>query len=356
MMINLLSLKRISSLNLLPLFPFFKILTLVAIYIVFKDDVIFTYTTSFIAVAFLVRLLIGNPYSFTRKYLDNQALLQTYYLLNIIFVFAVILFLVLAQPENKLFIMTLVLCIKVLEAVISSILFERNLKNKTNTLLRKVLTVVLLFNIAIFAVLVRTHGLMVALVFDLTILNLVSLYLLRHKLAHIRNAQLNNIRTVLGSNYEIALTVLPVSVFVLYYSQNTELIMLGYITLAFSFAGFLNRPLSFVISSIKKISYRHLSNASHILSLILLLLVVSSQNTNTHFLYYLISMIMLFTIVIQNTVRLHAYSTTKLTLVRYHLIEVSLVALSFLFSEFLISLCILIITRTVRLYLIRKYE
>ncbi len=348
-------LKRLNSGNLLPLFAFFKMIAIIFLHFVVGVDVLFVYTTSFIAISVLVRLLTGNPYSFTRKFYHDKPVLFSYYFLNICFALGGVLLYALADPGQALHVAQLIFCVKLLEAVISSRLFFHVLDKNQNPLRDRILITFFAFSVLMFSLLVVEFGLEKALLWDMVFLLgvLVALFVGDFSRLWMR---FENLVTVFKSNYEIALTVLPVSLFVIFYSQHDNSPLLGYITLAFSMAGFLNRPLSYLVSSLPYMNYRKLSVVSQLISVVLITMLLSFRNLDYGAHYYLISVLLLMAVVMQNAARLHAFSTTRLSLVKYHLTEAVVIGISFMVEFLVLSFVLLIVTRSLRLWFIQKYE
>lgn len=343
---------KINIAFLLPIFPFFKILALLVLFVAFNDRTILIYSSSIVSVSFIVKIFSGNPYAAARKYLNLERCILSYYFLNFLLICFLSVILLAFKLKNDYYVMLIITAIKLLEAVVVSILFEKKLKNNLSGLYNKVYLLIYLLNIVIFVFLVIEGKLNYALMIDFSLLFFMFIFLFKDRFKLYKKVDKKNCLTVLKGNYDIALTVLPVSLLFLYFSSNSSTLLLGYIALAFSFAGFLNRVVSFIILSYEKINYKYLSYFSHSTSVLLTFLFLTIQSSTSTIYLYSVLMIMLSIIVAQNIVRLHAYATTNLSLVKYHTFEAALIALSFLFSEIILSLCLLLMTRTGRLFLI----
>ena len=340
--------------KILSVFPIFKITFLILWFIIEQNDLVFLYSTSFIAVAFLVRFIVGNPYSITRKLRSKPHRLSSYYFILALAGLVAGSSSVFIQGEFK--IVTLILASKLLETLVVALMFYRVVNNnqgRDNFFV--LISTLIVFEVLTFGYFTFNGDLNLALMVDLCVLLLASgllIYSHREMVNLVFSTRL--FLYLFRNNLEIALTVLPVSILMLFFLERGSSVgLVGYVALAFSIAGFLNRPISYFSAMTENLNYNRLISLSYLILVFTIILLVFDFNLVRF--EYVVVVLILISILIQNLVRLHLYAHHHLNLSYYHTVEsIIVLSVSFMF-DFNTALIIFLITRAGRLSYIQKY-
>lgn len=344
--------------NFIPLFPLAKISLLIALYLVTGDRSIFVFSISFISVSFFIRLVSGNPFALTKKFIGAPECIGSYRTFCVIV--AAVSFATYFVPgvfSSGLALTLLITASKLIEATLASILFEMSM-NKD----RRIRYFGYYFGglAAMFICVTYLIDVVSAIILDVVLMAL-AVALLKNFLTGGWTFP-RRLKKILANNYEISVTVFPVSIFVIWYGSDMSLSaadqeLLGYLALAFSAAGFLNRPISLWASYLGAISYKMLSSVSHYISLTALLLVAVYFEYPMPFFEVVLAAMFIVCIAVQNFVRINLFSNSDVSLLSIHILETVVILLGMVSgASILLAAALLLLTRTSRLIYISRHK
>ncbi len=338
-------------LNLVPLFPIAKIVLLLALYLLTGDRSIFIFSISNISISFFIRFVSGNSFALTKKYFGLPEDLAAYRALCIGFAaisFVGYLIIDLFLPQIALAL--LIAASKLLESAITSLAFEMSLTRDRKLALLGYYFALLSI---IFIVVTYFFNIVHAIVLDVV---MMSIYVI------INRASMGSMRLVfkrfcrlISANYEISANVFPVSAFIFWYSNvyeatQSDVVLLGYLALAISFGGFINRPISLWASHLDAVDFRVLTSVSHHIAVVAFILGIYHYWYQLSYFGYLFPAMYIICSAIQNFIRINLYSNKDIRLLRYHLLEALLILFAVsLGSPLIWTALLLMLTRTSRL-------
>lgn len=355
-MLNLLKSIFFKRNNFIPLFPIVKILVLIALYLFTGDRSIFIFSISFISVSFFIRLISGNPFALTKKFMNEQMDLGSYRILclSIAAVTCAGYFIIrLYSPEFGLAL--LIASSKLIEASVSSILFQMSM-NKDRDIWKY--GYYFFGSAIIFLSMTYYFDVVSAIIVDILLMGVVAISLSDYFVGG--SKLMSSLPKLLASNYEISATVFPVSIFVIWYGSfadksQVDLELLGALALAFSVAGFFSRPASLWASYLNGFNYKKLTELSHCISLIVFFVVILNAEYSIPFFNFIMSGFLVVSVVIQNFIRINFYSNHDFSLIKLHLVESLLILFTVINGASVLHASVLLfLTRTFRLIYISR--
>lgn len=354
--------------NLLPIFPMAKMTGLVAIYFLFGNDDLLVYSLGAIGVSFFVRLFNGNPFVLVRKYIRQENILLVFLIVN--YAVGLVTCIVWLFLSNRLAdhysTAMLIAATKFLEStVLVFIIFNRynnNLCNLGNVNLKVHLWLAtsIVIETTVFLVsdvyLGFSFALKSSLIFCLS-MSSVLVYLLRDEISDLVGLEtIQSSFNLLKDNLEIALTVLPVSLYFLlsplYFDQNDEVVVfvVGFLGLSYSMAGFVSRPISYIATLASDRKSLHLLYFFALISFAFCFLYSSYYfESGAHSFVYVYSLVSAISISCQNYIRVESLAYHNGSLSLYHVFETAIIAGCMAVFGPIVSFQILLVTRFIRL-------